>query len=452
MFEDDDLLSSPSSLLQLQRLNVSQLKQQLRLRGMRVSGTKADLIQRLSEVIDPQLKRKRATKEDDEDDVTVVEDWGSTSSTVSSNVSPEKNNDPSKSSSSAAQNFARDRGKELIDITDYLEDEDKGKQSKSFKISGNLDTNEAHQSKREYNPETWGDEAKIIDDFDGRSPVVDGLSRTIVEFRGSNRTMVQAYVVASRDSLKPFLAGGDRMVRRSATETELQLLNIQLSKEKASRIPVKVDDIDGVDEDDEEGHYKHVMERDYGDWGKYSVTGVQLSSQEIKGLILLSDRYGPFTDNIKFLADRVAFELQPIVVFVPDLFRGNAWKDSLSQTELEWSSNHPDKRVNVDIRAAAAALRQQYGVHSISLLGIGYGGGKALEIASRTYSSPDGTPNDIGGATGPPHGALSLNNFNYHTRTIHHCSSMNIFRLSSGPKCSGRMVSNKVRCEDLVWI
>ena len=34
------------------------------------------------------------------------------------------------------------------------------------------------------NPETWGNEARIVQDYEGRSPIVDGLSRTVVEFTG----------------------------------------------------------------------------------------------------------------------------------------------------------------------------------------------------------------------------------------------------------------------------
>ena len=38
---------------------------------------------------------------------------------------------------------------------------------------------------------------------------------------------------------------------------------------------------------------------------------------------------------------------------------------------------------SVDIRAAAVALREQYGVRSVSIFGTCFGGGRALEAAFR---------------------------------------------------------------------
>jgi hypothetical protein len=63
---------------------------------------------------------------------------------------------------------------------------------------------------------------------------------------------------------------------------------------------------------------------------------------------------------------------------------------------------HPDDRVSVDIRAAAAALREQYGVSSVSLFGSCYGGGRALEATARVY--PKDTMDDVNGEEGPTHG------------------------------------------------
>ena len=47
-----------------------------------------------------------------------------------------------------------------------------------------------------------------MDDYEGRSIVVDSLSRTVIEYRGYNRTKTQAYVTAHRTALKAFIAGG----------------------------------------------------------------------------------------------------------------------------------------------------------------------------------------------------------------------------------------------------
>jgi hypothetical protein len=215
-------------------------------------------------------------------------------------------------------------------------------------------------------------------------------------------------VVASRDSLKEFLAGGDR--GNSASDLETATKNIQVAREKASKVPMKLEDVQGEDVDDDEGYYKNILDRDYGDWGKYSMTGVQLSSQEVKGMLLLSDVNGPFSEDIQVLADKIAFECQPVVVFAPDLFRGKPWKEDEThpgfniqgESYEDWRACHPDDRVSVDIRAAAAALREQYGVSSISIFGTCYGGGRALEATARVY--PKDTMNDVNEEEGPPHG------------------------------------------------
>lgn len=365
---------------ELERLTMTQLKQQLRLRGMKVSGKKSELIMRL-------MGNRRGYTEDTE----IVE--------------PEVTN-KSTTTKSKAQKFAESRGKELVDISEYLDEDEKGKETKSSlndedKSSDNVDTNKS------VSPETWGEEAKIVDDFEGRSIIVDNLSRTIVEFKGSGSTKAQAYVVASRESLKTFLAGGDR--GNNSTDVSTAVRNIQLAREKASKVPIRLEDQQGEDSDDEEGLYSQILDRDYGDYGDYSVTGAQLSAQEVKGVLLLSDVMGPFNDDTKVLCEKIAFECQPVVVFAPDLFRGNPWQE-VSNTGLnakgenyeEWRASHPEQRVSVDIRAAASVLKEQYGVSSISLFGQCYGGGRALEATARSY--PYDTLDDINGEMGPPHG------------------------------------------------
>jgi dienelactone hydrolase len=56
--------------------------------------------------------------------------------------------------------------------------------------------------------------------------------------------------------------------------------------------------------------------------------------------------------------------------------------------------------VSVDIRAAAACLRERYGVSSVVLWGTCYGGGKALEAAAGYR--PDDRVHDVDGSIGPP--------------------------------------------------
>ena len=367
----------------LENLTVNQLRQQLRLRGKKVSGNKNELIDRLLDVrvIDPEIV-------------------------------PPKSNTDSMSEKSKAREFAESRGKVLVDVTDYLDETDKGKDTKATKKdSDEFEDNDEDiekSVKKDSSPETWGSEANIVDDYEGRSVVVDGLSRTVVEFKGSNKKAVNAYVVASRDSLKTYLAGGDR--GNNATDLETATRNIQISREKAAKVPMKMEDVQGEDVDDDEGYYKNILDRDYGDWGKYSMTGVQLSSQEVKGVLLLSDVHGPFNEDTQALADKIAFECQPVVVFAPDLFRGKPWKEDTANPGFnkvgdsyeEWRACHPDDRVSIDIRAAAAALREQYGVSSISIFGTCYGGGRALEAAARVY--PNDSMNDVNEEAGPPHG------------------------------------------------
>eukprot|EP00560_Eucampia_antarctica_P006235 CAMPEP_0197827384 /NCGR_PEP_ID=MMETSP1437-20131217/4171_1 /TAXON_ID=49252 ORGANISM="Eucampia antarctica, Strain CCMP1452" /NCGR_SAMPLE_ID=MMETSP1437 /ASSEMBLY_ACC=CAM_ASM_001096 /LENGTH=760 /DNA_ID=CAMNT_0043428213 /DNA_START=94 /DNA_END=2376 /DNA_ORIENTATION=- len=400
-YDDDEIEQPPSSdyfgdnnvhltSFQIESFTVTQLKQQLRLRGEKVTGKKAELALRLKRTFNLDENISNSDPSIIEPDLVDVE--------IPSKQSSEK---------SKAREFAEFQEKELIDVTAYLDEEDNGKESKSSKIgdgdgddiSEDVDSKEASS-----NPETWGDEAKIVEDYEGRSIVVDGLSRTVIQYRGFNNTMVQAYVVASRDALRAYLSGGNR----TEISQEEQVKQIQLSREKASKVPLKLEDIQGVDEGDEEGYYKNVVEREYGDWGKYSLTGAQLSAQEVQGVLFLPDVYGPFTEDTKMLADKIAFECQPLVVMVPDLFRGNPWEEDKTnlgfnknnESYEDWRATHCDQRTSVDIRAAAASLREQYGVSSVSLFGTCYGGGRALEAAAGWY--PNDNMEDFEGRPGPP--------------------------------------------------
>jgi len=94
-----------------------------------------------------------------------------------------------------------------------------------------------------------------------------------------------------------------------------------LKREKASKIPTRFEDDVGMDEGDETGLYANVVERDYSDWGKFTLTGAQLSASEVQGVLLLPDVYGAFSPDIETLAEKIAFECQPVVVMTPDLFR-----------------------------------------------------------------------------------------------------------------------------------
>ena len=382
---------------EIEALTIPQLKQQLRLRSLKVSGRKQDLVERLLD-FSRAVSVDQSSMKDLFDDEPAVDENGIMDAEILSDdnaVSPKKK--------SKSRKFAEERGKELIDVEEFLEEDDKGKSvksstDKSENIVGNDEINPVSS-----NPETWGDEARIVDDFEGRSPVVDALSRTVVEYGGSNKTMVQAYVVASRDAMKPFLSG---VQAQNQTEAEERLREIQTRREKAAKRPVRFDN-EGVDSGDEVGIYDNIIERDFSDWGKYTLTGAQLSAQEVQGVLFLSDVYGAFSEDTKALADKIAFECQPVVVMVPDLFRGDPWNevketpglDAKGRTYEQWRAAHSDVRVNVDIRAAAAVLRQQYGVSSVTVWGTCYGGGRALEVAAGYL--PEGKVLDIDGSVGP---------------------------------------------------
>lgn len=411
--EEDDDLPDPVELPQgmedafsrdeLQELTVQQLKQQLRLRGFKVSGRKQDLIDRLlpttTSSFTKQHQRPKEVVNDKNDDDYPNE------------------TDEAEGAISKARQFADDKGKELVDVTEYLEGDDVGKNTRTFKDKNdvldaefekedNNDDEESDTADKDNKAEVWGSEARIVDDYEGRNVVVDCLSKTVVEFKGSNQSYVSASVVASRDALKPFLAGGGG---KNQTTVEAQLREIQTKREKASKLPIRFEDDIGVDEGDETGLYANVVERDYTDWGKYTVTGAQLSASEVQGVLLLSDVYGAFTPDIQTLAEKIAFECQPVVVMVPDLFRGNPWKEDPASpghnekglTYEAWRSTHSDLRVSIDIRAAAACLRETYGVSSVVVWGACYGGGRALEAAAG-YLPNDGSVHDIDGSVGPP--------------------------------------------------
>ena len=55
------------------------------------------------------------------------------------------------------------------------------------------------------------------------------------------------------------------------------------------------------------------------------MTGALVSASEVTGVLLLSDVRGPFIDNNRALANKIAFECHPFVVMCPDLFRGTPW-------------------------------------------------------------------------------------------------------------------------------
>lgn len=406
-------LLDPEMLLQL---TVPELKQQLRLRNLPVSGRKDDLRERL----------KRAAT-------------GRTTATMEVPAFDAASKTPTPSTTTAASSNHRsttDPIPEPVDVSEYLDDDEQGNAVRTARIGSRgafsssssaaattfeVDSDNDPSNESGNSDEVWGRDARIVDDYEGRQVVVDGLARTVVEYIGSNQTVVRAYCVASRDALKPFLAGLGTTSRHrnnstststtTTTYAEQRLRELQSQRERASRRPVHGDDDAGIDEGDENGLYRDVLHRDVSDWGKYTPTGAQLSAAEVRGVLLLSDVKGPFDADARTLADKIAFECQPAVVLAPDVFRGVPWTgdldatansvNDLGQSYEKWRALHPDRRVHIDVRAAAACLRERYGCSAVALWGTCYGGGRALEAAAGWL--PDGgNVHDVDGSVGPP--------------------------------------------------
>jgi hypothetical protein len=344
---------TPLSESELQDLTVAQLKQQLRLRRLVVTGKKQDLVQRL-----------------------VIASGGTLESS-----------------------FLGD------DVYEFLSDDDRDLSTKTINLLGSQDDDDANPASS--NPEVWGADARIVTEYVAPGVVLDSMTRTLVEFTGSNGTQVQAIVAASRDALQPFLRGSNN-TKTPSSNAEARLKQIQVQREQAARQSTRGLEEGLSNEGDEQGLYEHVLDREYSDWGKYTVTGASLSAQEVQGVLLLSEE--GFGQDILALADKIAFECQPVVVMVPDLFRGQPWiesndddnKDNSEEqlTYEQWRAMHSDQRISVDIRAAAACLRERYAVSSVVVWGTGFGGGRALEAASGWL--PMDNIHDVNGMIGPP--------------------------------------------------
>ena len=484
LFDDDDTNTQSSTSEykeELQLMTVNQLKQQLRLRGKKITGNKVDLINRLldNSVVDATIIDSSSESEGGGNDrmTNGYTKYEKSYATLKRNSlldindndddDEEESNDTSTTKQKKQKNVetkrvveAKSRGGDIVDVTEYINPDEVGKSFKSsdatsatsntldidyeevndeFSIDVDIinttspkstssstkstttkdDESSSTSSSEASNPEVWGEDAKIIKDYEGKAIVVDGLSRTIIEYKGCNDVLVQAYVVGSRMAMSNFLKGGisqseqtdddddegeggDSEERNKYKSMEEEVYAIQSKRELESKrgltqTMLDNDDFETRQEDPTDKQSKELystVERDYGDWGVYTPTGAQLSSTEVQGVLLLSDVYGPFTDSTQTLADKIAFECQPVVVIVPDMFRGDPWSedrandsDDVERQTLyeEWRGKHPEYRVDIDIRAAASVLRERYAVSSIAVWGTCYGGGRALEAAAGWY-------------------------------------------------------------------
>ena len=391
----------------LESLTNKELRQQIRLRGMEVSAagaapTKADLVDLLlrPERGPPIIRTGEAGEEPAMELLPAPGsgrgDYAVDMARRAAEASKKPKFGKKKATDRQDKMPSTSKAAVAVDVSAYLDPKDAKKDYISsagsvIDADGKEDSNSGSDSDSgqpsAYGGEVWGEDAKIVDDYEGRSIIVDSLSRNVIEFSGHERAKAQAYVVASRPALREFLSGSGT----SPESPEEMVRRIQLKKEDENRVkPKDFNDIDAADKGDEAGHYKNILERDYGDWGVYSSTGVQTSAQQVRGVLLLGDVRGPFHEDMMALADKIAFESQPVVVMAPDLFRGAPWEEPLSSSGQAtskdayeaWRVQHDEIRITADIRAAAATLRKRYGVSSVAVFGTCYGGGRALEAAA----------------------------------------------------------------------
>ena len=103
-------------------------------------------------------------------------------------------------------------------------------------------------------------------------------------------------------------------------------------------------------------------------------------------IVLLPDETGWRDKNVRIFADELSFFNQAIVV-VPDLYRGQSmpWTDSNNSSSTEsyeqWLTQQRFDRIFDDIVSTLQFSTQHFDCRSLSLAGIGCGGGWALQAA-----------------------------------------------------------------------
>lgn len=334
-FNRNDPFDTLFSEADLSSLTVVQLKQQLRLRGLKLNGNKQELIQR---IISFQKNCVDASNNLD-------------SSTTTGTHTKEM---------SKTEIFAQQFGKEIVDVSEYIEVPE--------------DTKEEDNAEEE-GAEVWGAQAKLVNGLE--NPVVDNLLRTVIEFVGYDDEKVQAYICASRESLKSYIEGGSR--GKSKLTPKEQVLERQRRREKAEN-NINALKWEGEDDPDHSGFY---YINDYSDVGVFTVTGAKVSASEVEGILLLCTE-GFMKDDTVALCEKIAFECQPCVVMVPDIFQTDQEEKISIGTKHDPSKQQRlmEERINLNIRASANVLREVYGVSSVVVFGLGFGGGRALEAAA----------------------------------------------------------------------
>jgi dienelactone hydrolase len=238
----------------------------------------------------------------------------------------------------------------------------------------------------EDNFESWNE------DGTGGGKLVDSLDRSTIEFtieqENGREIELSAFTVATKNSLQRYLAGGAKAALPK--------------QEKSSTTLTDTDD-------------------------------------EVKGILFLSDAFGYGDDETRELAAKIAYECQPCVVMVPDLFRGKpASKDDIEPAKYEaWrTANANEDTVLFDIRACATQLREKYGVASVNVFGTCFGGGRALEVAFDEVVRPSSV--------------VALYPTRYDSRKLfaHNESSSSSSSISSSEEEKPKVSSSSLRAED----